>query len=144
MFNIPGHVFRPETQPQTTRGPPRRSRDTLMFLMSKLELNVPPGLQPLMWQIRKGDLFLLISVPFGEEEADVVPLKLLLPELHPSAEPPSHLYLNCEPEEIIPFQKMQQNATNAQPPGNICAFSQSHQHHCHLTSGTFPVNTRVH
>lgn len=58
-----------------------------MFLMSKLELNVPPRTAAADVADSEGRSFLLIRVPFGEEEADVAPLKLLLPELHRQLSP---------------------------------------------------------
>lgn len=48
VFNIPGHAFWQGTPPKTTNGLKRLLRDTLMFLMSKLELNIPLGLQQLI------------------------------------------------------------------------------------------------
>lgn len=54
VFNIPGHAFWQGTPPQSTNGLQRLLRDTLMFLMSKLELNMPLGLQQLIcWICRK-------------------------------------------------------------------------------------------
>lgn len=44
-FNIPGHAFWQGTPPQTTNGLQRLLRDTLLFLMRKLGLNIPLGLK---------------------------------------------------------------------------------------------------
>lgn len=57
VFNIPGHAFWQGTPPKTTNGLKRLLRDTLMFLMSKLELNMPLGLQQLICLIRRKTSF---------------------------------------------------------------------------------------
>lgn len=76
VFNIPGHAFWQGTPPQTTNGLQRLLRDTLMFLMSKLELNMPLGLQQLMPDMQK-DLLFNNSLFTRGEKSGVVPLKPL-------------------------------------------------------------------
>lgn len=66
VFNIPGHAFWQGTPPQTTNGLQRLLRDTLMFLMSKLELNMPLGLQQLMPDMQKDLLLITASLQGGK------------------------------------------------------------------------------
>lgn len=67
VFNIPGHAFWQGTPPQTTNGLQRLLRDTLMFLMSKLELNMPLGLQQLMSDMQKDLLLITGSLQGGKK-----------------------------------------------------------------------------